>query len=175
MIGRFDPHKGHEYFLRALHQLKQQGFNGKGVIVGVKPGEEANEYAQFINGLIAELGLEQAVVMRPFSAQVVTAFKALDVFVMPSPAETFGMVTIEAMASGVPVVGFAALGTQELLKKGEIGLLAAPKNSEELAQKMAVIWQNAERRKKLSQKGKEYVTAHFSKERFQTQITKLLT
>ena len=49
----------------------------------------------------------------------------LDMFILASHSETYGMVTIEAMASGVPVIGTAAGGTQDIIQSEENGLLFA--------------------------------------------------
>ena len=175
MIGRFDPHKGHEYFLRALHQLKQAGFEGKALMVGIKPGEQESAYGQSIHSLIVELDLADSVLFRPFSNEVATAFKALDVFVMPSPAETFGMVTVEAMATGVPVVGFAALGTKELLQDGKLGLLAPPKDALSLSKQMHQLWKDAGLRKKLAAQGKKHAQENFSKASFLEGVEQILS
>ena len=52
-----------------------------------------------------------------------TFFHAADVFAMPSIVESFGLVTVEAMAAGVPVVAFAGPGTNDLLEGGRCGIL----------------------------------------------------
>jgi glycosyltransferase involved in cell wall biosynthesis len=85
---------------------------------------------------------------------------------MPSPAETFGMVTVEALAAGVPTVGFAALGTQELLQNGRYGLLAAPRNSQELANQVDVLWKDEAKREQLRQAGLHYAVTTYDKARF---------
>jgi glycosyltransferase involved in cell wall biosynthesis len=59
--------------------------------------------------------------------------------ILPSDSETFGMVTIESMALGVPVLGSRAGGTIELVDNLKNGLLFETKNSDDLAKKMDLI------------------------------------
>lgn len=80
-----------------------------------------------------ELNVEKFVHFRPFTEQTEIAFAALNVFIMASIGETYGMVTVEAMASGVPVIGTNSGGTPELLDFGKAGLLVPPKDPEALA------------------------------------------
>jgi glycosyltransferase involved in cell wall biosynthesis len=60
-------------------------------------------------------------------------YRRANVFVMPSLAEAFGVVFLEAMACGIPVIGARVGGIPELIKHGENGLLVKPDNPDELA------------------------------------------
>jgi glycosyltransferase involved in cell wall biosynthesis len=55
---------------------------------------------------------------------------------MASYSETFGMVTLESMACGTPVIGSDSGGTKSLLNKGKLGILFEPKNPQDLAEKL---------------------------------------
>ena len=61
------------------------------------------------------------------------AYASADIFLYPSTTETFGNVTLEAMASGLPVVGARAPGTRSIVVEGESGLLAEPDDPESMA------------------------------------------
>lgn len=67
------------------------------------------------------------------------AYSAADVFVMPSLAEMFGLVLIEAMACGTPCVGFAVGGVSEIIRPGETGFLARRGDGNELAEAIRKI------------------------------------
>ena len=67
------------------------------------------------------------------------AFAAADVFAMPSDSETLGFVVLEAMASGVPVVGCDAGGVPSLIADGETGFLFAPGDTAALAEKVGAL------------------------------------
>lgn len=68
--------------------------------------------------------------------------KSSHLFCLPSIVEGFGIVTVEAMASGVPFVSSRIKPTQEITENGKGGLLFEPKNSEDLAQKIIVLLNN---------------------------------
>ena len=77
--------------------------------------------------------------MLPNQSNVSTVFSAFDWTILPSDSETFGMVTIESMALGIPVLGSRAGGTNELVDNLKNGLLFDTKNSTDLAQKLDMI------------------------------------
>jgi glycosyltransferase involved in cell wall biosynthesis len=80
-------------------------------------------------------------------------YQGASAFVMPSLIEAFGVVFLEAMASGVPVIGGDVGGTRELIQSGSNGFLVEPRNSDDLANKILLIFQNDELRQKLIQGG----------------------
>ena len=70
------------------------------------------------------------------------AYASADFFVFPSTTESFGNVIQEAAASGLPAVGVAEGGVKDLIRHGETGFLAKPKNPDDFAQKMEELIQN---------------------------------
>ncbi len=131
LIGRFDPQKGQVLLLEALNAC-----NDKEVCVcllGEPTLGEGMTYTEKIGKTIDENQLQNRVFIRPFREDIATFYKAIDAFVMASKAETFGMVTIEAMASGVPTIGSNAGGTPEILQYGKLGFLFEPLNATSLA------------------------------------------
>jgi glycosyltransferase involved in cell wall biosynthesis len=142
IIGRLDPAKGQEYLLRALPLVRKAGFDVEVVVIGEESHADTRQYPQFLYNLVKELDINAYVHFRPFQQNVQVAFKALDVFVMASTSETYGLVTIEAMASGVPVVGAKAGGTAEIITDQVTGLHFENKNYEDLAAKLIHLFQN---------------------------------
>lgn len=67
------------------------------------------------------------------------AYASADIFAFPSQTETFGQVVLEAMASGLPVVAFAAEGVRDLVVDGETGLLVSPHNTSDFARALATL------------------------------------
>jgi glycosyltransferase involved in cell wall biosynthesis len=137
LAGRFDPQKGQLLLLEAAKQLPHQSFGM--VLLGAPTHNEGESYHREMLDLIETAGLSDRVFVRPFRNDIKTFYKAIDAFVMASKAETFGMVTIEAMACGTPVIGSNAGGTPELLKFGELGYLFEPLSSSDLANKITVF------------------------------------
>ena len=132
LAGRFDPQKGQLLLLEALQQAEQ-----KEIIVlflGEPTVNEAHQYTLAMEEFIAKHRLSERVFIRPFRKDIEVFYKAIDAFVMASKAETVGMVTIEALASGTTVIGSNAGGTIELLHNGELGYLFETLNPSSLAQ-----------------------------------------
>lgn len=107
------------------------------MLLGAPTHNEGKAYHQAMLDLIREAGLSERVFVRPFRKDMAAFYKAIDVFVMASKAETFGMVTIESMACGTPVIGSNAGGTPELLQHGKLGYLFEPLSADDLANKIA--------------------------------------
>ncbi len=134
IVGRIDPKKGQLYALKATQLLSDYKF--KLVIVGEETPDSPSNYLKEIKEFIAVNQLEQKIIFLPFQKNPMEVFNAFDWTLMSSDSETFGMVTIESMAQGTPVIGSNAGGTPELLQFGKVGLLYATKNEYDLAEKM---------------------------------------
>ncbi len=132
MIGRFDPAKGQVLLLQALKEIKNKDVCV--CLLGEPTRNEGLDYNQQIQSIIQENQLEERVFIRPFRDDIVTFYRAVDAFVMASKAETFGMVTIEAMASGTPTIGSNAGGTPEILGHGKFGYLFETLNVKSLTE-----------------------------------------
>ena len=134
IVGRIDPKKGQLYALKATQLLRKYKF--KLVIVGEETPDAPSHYLKEIKEFIAVNQLEQKIIFLPFQKNPMEVFNAFDWTLMTSDSETFGMVTIESMTQGTPVIGSNAGGTSELLDFGNAGLLFETKNEFDLAEKM---------------------------------------
>lgn len=143
LIGRFDPHKGQVLLLEALKNIDDDRICV--CLLGEPTRNEGTTYFDQIKETIAGNQLENRVFIRPFREDIPSFYRAIDAFVMASKAETFGMVTIEAMASGTPTIGSNAGGTPEILHYGKLGYLFKPLNIEDLSKKILEFVQNPER------------------------------
>ncbi|HEX8658667.1 MAG TPA: glycosyltransferase family 4 protein [Hymenobacter sp.] len=124
ILGRFDDGKGQDFVIEVLHHLRTQlGHEASLVLMGEPTLNEGDTYYQQLRAQVARLGLEKHVHFRGFRASPIAFYQAIDVFVLASTNETYGMVTLEALAAGVPVVGAAMGGTVELVQDGSTGLL----------------------------------------------------
>lgn len=124
ILGRIDDGKGQHFVIDVLHQLRQlHGYDAHLVIMGEPTLNEGDAYLRQLERQVARLGLQRQVHFRPFRPDPAVFYEAIDVFLMASENETYGMVTLEALASGVPVVGAATGGTLELVQHGLTGLL----------------------------------------------------
>jgi glycosyltransferase involved in cell wall biosynthesis len=114
--GRLFREKGTELLTGGLTRLMRKGPTHRVVIAGAGPREPALRAA--LPHAVFTGHLEQS--------ELALAYAAADVFVYPSQTDTFGAVTLEAMASGLPVVGVDAPGTRSLVVDGETGWLSRP-------------------------------------------------
>jgi glycosyltransferase involved in cell wall biosynthesis len=169
LIGRFDRHKGQMLLLEALQQCQHKEIGI--VLLGEPTRNEGSDYADQMNALIQEHHLSDRVFVRPFRKDIDVFYKAVDWFVMASKAETFGMVTIEAMACGTPTLGSNAGGTPEILRFSELGVLFESLNPADLTVKMDEITEgkHAIDRKNLIQAAK-----HFDHNKVCEQVEKAL-
>jgi glycosyltransferase involved in cell wall biosynthesis len=137
IVGRIDKKKGQ---LLALEAMMKCNFNDFHLcIVGNPTFNENDSYLIEIKNFTRKNSLENRVHLLPNQSNVSTVFSAFDWTILPSDSETFGMVTIESMALGVPALGSRAGGTIELVDNLKNGLLFETKNSIDLAKKMDLI------------------------------------
>lgn len=172
IIGRIDPQKGQAYLIKALAMLKKKGHPLHILLAGPETKGEEGSYLPYLENLVKELSLDEIVHIRPFLVPKELAFAALDFFVMASEAETFGMVTIEAMATGLPIVGTKAGGTKEILKDQETGLLIPPKDVLALAEALELLMEQPEKSQGLGQQAQKVAQRdyHYTLQAEQTEM-----
>lgn len=128
-IGRFDPlHKGFDILIEAFARART-GWTLE--IVGGGP-EEAR-YRQ----MIARYGLEGQVVISPFTLDVQAKYRSASVYVLSSRWEGFGLVLVEAMAHGLPIVATRLPVTGELLAGRGVATLCRAGDADALAEALA--------------------------------------
>ncbi|HVZ40885.1 MAG TPA: glycosyltransferase family 4 protein [Candidatus Kapabacteria bacterium] len=167
MVGRFDRGKGQPEFLRALGiaAAKEDGLAADlhAIVVGQREGDDAAYLAE-LDGLRDALPFADRVRLHPFSDDPRYAFRALDVFVLASHCETFGMVLQEAMALAVPVIGTDAGGVPEIVTHDLNGLLVPPQNVEAIADAIVTLYRDAELRGKLVEAARASAVNRYEKE-----------
>lgn len=115
-IGRLVWEKGLRVYAEVIEGLQQRGIPHRSMIVGDGPAiDELRTRLQetIFTGYLRDANLSRA-------------YASSDIFLFPSDTETFGNVTLEAMASGLPTVCADATGSRTLVEHGETGLLAPP-------------------------------------------------
>jgi len=133
-VGNLDVIKGHRYLLSAIQNIVQEHPDLLCVIVGSGPQRATLERQ------IVDEGLSEYVMMvgnKPHG-EIPFWMNACDLFVLPSLNESFGIVQIEAMACGKPVVATATPGSREIIVSDRHGLLCQPANVDDLAEKIRV-------------------------------------
>lgn len=159
-VGRIEPLKGIDTLLRAMALVTQQYPHWREelcvCIIGgdaSKPAEVLDEEMARLHRLRAELGIEELVTFLGARAQdtLPDYYSAADVVVIPSHYESFGMVALEAMACGTPVIASRVGGLTFTVLHGVTGLHVPERDPEALAQEIVRLLQDPELRKRLGQ------------------------
>lgn len=139
IIGRIDPQKGQLLLLNSMTLCRNKDFSV--VFMGDLTLNEGNQALNDIQSFISDHQLEHRVYLRPYQKDTSVFYKAIDWMVMASKAETFGMVTIEAIASGCPVLGSNKGGTPDIINtdSGIGGLLFESQDPVDLARRIDEI------------------------------------
>jgi glycosyltransferase involved in cell wall biosynthesis len=164
VVARLSPEKGHEHFLRAaaaiLREVPDAGF----AIVGDAALGDGL-YAERLVSQAKALGIADRTLFTGFTERVPDVMAGLDILVVPSDAEPFGLVTVEAMAAGKPVVATRAGGSAEIVRDGETGLLVAPRSPESLARSVISLLSSPEQASRMGRAGCRRAWQEFSIER----------
>lgn len=130
-LSSTEKYKGYDKVLEAVALLKQRQPLVKYMIAGKY--DEA-EFAR-ITGIAEQLGITDDVILTGFikDEEITDHYLLGDVFIMPSKKEGFGIVFLEAMACGLPVIGGNQDGTADALKGGELGQMVNVDDVEEMA------------------------------------------
>jgi len=159
-VGSNFQRKGLPTLIRALPQVLVRIPTAKLYVIGKDPNQKAmgqlcqrmkvENHVRFLGGLAHD--------------EVLKHFTQADIFVMPSLIEGFGIVFLEAMAAGVPVIGSSLGGTRELITDGVNGFLVKPLDVQNLAQKICMILENKPLREQIINQGYQTIKRFTLKE-----------
>jgi glycosyltransferase involved in cell wall biosynthesis/membrane protease YdiL (CAAX protease family) len=153
LVGRISRGKGHLEFLRAAAAVKKRVPGVRFLIVGsVTKGEEAT--AREAEALAREAGLEEDVRFTGFRGDIPRILSALDVLVVPSRSEAFGIVVVEGMAAGRPIVASGRAGILDIVSDGETGILFPPDDSEKLAEALVRVLEDPDLGRAMGERGR---------------------
>jgi glycosyltransferase involved in cell wall biosynthesis len=122
MVGRLQRWKGMHVFIAAMARVYASRPDARAVIVGA-PHETEPDYPAELRAQVGALGLDRVFSFAGFQGNVAEFMQAMDIVVHASDREPFGIVVIEAMALGKPVVAGADGGPAEIITDGQDGLL----------------------------------------------------
>jgi glycosyltransferase involved in cell wall biosynthesis len=127
-LASADRYKGYDQILRVLPAIKKVHPNIRYVIAGSGPDRKR------IEGLIKELGLEENVTLAGYvpNHELCAFYNLCDVFAMPSKGEGFGIVFLEALGCGKPVVAGNKDGSVDAVANGKLGVLVDPDDLNEI-------------------------------------------
>lgn len=144
-VGRLVPQKGVDILLRAFARQEE----GVLALVGDGIDRAAHE------ALARELGIEKRAFFLGIRQDIPALMRSADCFVLASRWEGFGIVLVEAMAAGLPIVATRVDGIQEVVEEGKSGLLVPPEDAEVFAEAMRQVRIDPHRRFSLVACGRE--------------------
>jgi glycosyltransferase involved in cell wall biosynthesis len=168
MTGRFSNGKGHEEFLLAANNLNKKFSHFKFVVVGeASHGED--EYADSVKKLALNYNLKN-VYFLGFRSDIPDVLAAIDIFVFPSHAESFGIALIEAMAMFKPSVCSNAEGVLDIAVDNETSYLFKVKDGNDLTEKLEQLILDPDKCKTFGNNARKRVAGLFDLEKVTHQI-----
>ena len=155
-VGRLDEQKGHKFFLEAIPEILKMVHGVKFLIVGDGPLRGKLEK------LSEKLKISENVIFTGIRHDIQDIFAIMDVFVLPSIFEGFGIVLLEAMAMKRAVVASRVGGVVEIVDDGLTGILVEPANPSEIANSIITLLKNPEKTHEIGDAGKAAVEKRFT-------------
>ncbi|MEJ6485781.1 glycosyltransferase [Nostoc punctiforme UO1] len=172
-VGRFDPRKGVETLVRACANLPS-AFQLY-LVGGCREDGADFKEQQRIETLVNDLGLKAVTIFtgRISQSLLPVYYAAGDICVVPSYYEPFGLVAIEAMAAGTPVIASNVGGLQHTVVHGETGFLVPPRDFKALAIAIDSLLQNLTLKQSYGNAAQNWVQSRFSTQGVATQVQEL--
>lgn len=158
-VGRLTKQKGQIYLIKAADQILKAGIDAEFLIIG------EGELRQNLENLTKDLHLEDRIHFLGVREDVNELLGISDIFVLPSLCEGFGIVIIEAMAAGVPVIASNIDGIKEVIEDKKTGLLVPSKSPKEIANGVIYLLESTKKVQSMTKRASEKVKKKFSIDR----------
>jgi len=173
MAGRVTRWKGQSIFVQAAKLIAERHPEAKFAAVGGVFDTE-KFYMDRFRKEVHDAGLDNKLTINDFRADMPDVFAAFDIFVLPSILpEPFGLVVIEAMASGKPVVATAPGGPSETVVDGETGFLVPPSDASAIAKALEELLADPPKRISMGEAGRRRAREVFSLPRYVSEFEEL--
>jgi len=159
-VAHLFPRKGLEYLVEAMEPLKKAFPHILLVIVGTGDFQ----YERQLKTQVEHLDLRENVLFAGFQKHPELFISQFDVFVLPSVSEGFGIVLLEAMALGKPIVASNIGGISEIVQHSITGLLVKPADATELYQALLTLLNDPKKRAIMGDEGKKRIEEQFNLE-----------
>lgn len=155
-MGRLMPQKGLEFLVRAAALLRQRIPHFVVLIAG--DGDERKR----LEDQVRELGLEEHVRLLGLRLDIPELLRIFDIYALPSRWEGLPMAVLESMAAGVPLVASKVGGVPTAVREGRSGILVPPCQEAPLADALAALILDPDRRRRLGRGAREIFEAEFT-------------
>lgn len=156
MVARLSASKGHRDLFAAIPRVLAACPNARFWFIG--DGPQHREYEDYVR----QQPWAEAVTFWGYRDDVPDLLRQSSAVVLPSHQEAFGYTVVEAMATGLPVIATNVGGIPEIIADGHNGLLVAPHQPEQLAERLSAVLQDPALADRLGRHGRRTVEQHFS-------------
>jgi glycosyltransferase involved in cell wall biosynthesis len=153
--------------IKAFVRVRERFPKTKLLIVGDGPDEAV------LRALARQVGVAEHVIFVGYQGDARPFYEIMDIFALASAHEAFGLVLVEAMFAGLPVVATCVGGIPTVVKADETGYLVQPKAPAELADRLIALIDDAPQRKSMGQAGLDRARAEFSADKYVRQLDEL--
>ena len=172
VVGRIEPQKGQHLLIHAIDKLCKEGLDIHGVLVG---HPMSADYLHEVKDLITRRQLKERITLIPFQNDPTKILQCLDALVLSTVKETFGIILVEGMLAGIPVIGSNAGGVPEIIDQNETGLLFDSEDIDSLSKAIRTLYLNREFKDKIAAAGQKKAEINFNKSKqFNAILTELL-
>jgi D-inositol-3-phosphate glycosyltransferase len=179
-VGRLERNKGLHVLLEAFAQLRQKMPQERLLLWVIggdlrQQGDSGDAYARSLQKQVCSFRLADAVhFLGPVGQEKLPLYYgAASVCVVPSYYESFGLVAVEAMACGCPVVVSRTGGLRDTVEHGQVGFTVPPNNAPELAQALGILLSNQQLRERFSAAAAARITKRYTWPQIARQMAKL--
>lgn len=159
LAGTLQKSKGQDLAVEAIGILKEEGYENIKLYLA---GGDTLKFSDYLNILIKKYDIKENVKYLGFVKDIKELRKEMDVELLCSESEAFGLVTVEGMMAGNLMIGSDSGATTEIIEDGVTGILYKCKDKKDLANKMKKIIENPNMIKKIGREGQKHAIEAFS-------------
>lgn len=161
VVGRWDPLKNQHLVINAFLLLEKQYPQLRLTFIGESTLGEGNQYEKDNKKKVRHLDLQNVIQFKPFQFDLTHEFAKAHLLIIPSINETFGMVTIEGMRAGLPLLGSNTGGTKTLIEDNQCGLTFDPEDAQSLADQWSCILKDKSLQCELAKNARQAFERHY--------------
>lgn len=163
LVGRIVDWKGHALFIRIAERVRRRYPDVRFVIIGDAVTDKDRRFRESLEHMIKEKALNDIVLFAGIRADIANVMIDLDVLMVPSiKSEPWGLVTLEGMVSGRPVVASNRGGATEIIEPGSDGFLFDPEDLESLETLICRLLASPELRQLIGKTARETIRNRFT-------------
>lgn len=166
IVGQITARKGQLELIQAFAEAVKQLPSAVLAIIGAPLFNNDGDYLSELKQTATALNISDRVIFTGARSDVPAVMQALDLLVLNSKVEPLGLVVLEAMACGTPVLATSVDGVPELINHKITGWLVQAKNKQQLIEGMVTLGNDAELRHRLAQAAKQQTVPRFSAQKY---------